>query len=66
MAGPNGVFKQGSVIEVAPEEAKIFIDGHYAELIEGELPPVEEVKPAELVEESLPTAKAKKKGVKNG
>lgn len=60
MAGPNGVFQPNSVIEVAPEEAKMFIDGHFAELVEGELPPVEETKPAEEIKTS------KKKGVKNG
>ncbi len=67
MAGPQGVFQPHSVIEVTQEEATAFIDGHFAELVEGALPPVDEVKPAEIDEDALRTVKiTKRKGVKNG
>ena len=48
MAGPEGVFPPGSVIEVSPEEARALIAGGYAEPVprqaappKDELPPVE-------------------------
>jgi len=34
MAGPDGVFPPGSVIEVSPEEAQALIAGGYAERLE--------------------------------
>ncbi len=33
MAGPEGVFLPGSVIEVSPEEARALIAGGYAETV---------------------------------
>jgi hypothetical protein len=33
MAGPDGVFPPGSVIEVSPEEARALIAGGYAESV---------------------------------
>jgi hypothetical protein len=48
MAGPEGVFPPGSVIEVSPEESKALISGGYAEAVprpatqpKDEPPPVE-------------------------
>jgi hypothetical protein len=48
MAGPEGVFPPGSVIEVSPEEARALIAGGYAEAVprpaaqeKDELPAVE-------------------------
>ena len=34
MAGPEGVFPPGSVIEVSPEEARTLIAGGFAEQVE--------------------------------
>lgn len=34
MAGPEGVFPPGSVIEASPEEAEALIAGGFAELVE--------------------------------
>ena len=67
MAGPEGVFPPGSVIEVSPEEARALIAGGYAEPVprpaappKDELPPVETaaVRPGSRV--VRPESKARK------
>jgi hypothetical protein len=48
MAGPEGVFPPGSVIEVSPEEACALIAGGYAEPVLRQAAPAKEEPPASL------------------